>query len=244
MMHLPHFPESIIVSDQEIDCAHFPEDQQQFVDDLAREIHDVYVKSGKGRKIVGIAGPSGAGKSVLAELLCLRIGQLGTSFECVTVSIDAYHFRNSELKETIGEDGVPLSARKGRYDTYDVRALVACLKDFCAGVTVRFPLYSRVQHEPREGAVDVSSPDTLLILEGLWVSHDTNGWTEVGDLLLTSYYLDANAEVSREQTISRHERGGRSRSDAEAFYRDSDEKNVRIVEASQSRTSRSIRWPK
>jgi pantothenate kinase len=190
--------------------------------------------------VFGIAGPSGAGKSYLSVLSEALMRELDPSVRVVPISIDAYHYPNEYLASRPSERGT-LKDVKGRYDTYDVSALLYDLSEFRKGEkSVRFPVYSRKLHEPIPGAIKVDDGPTLLLVEGLWLLFEKGGWGEIRPLFDRIVYPDDDPSKLRERTVMRHERGGRAPDDAARHYDESDAVNRILVEATKARADETL----
>jgi putative kinase len=238
------FPEQVTVTDQVVDCTAMSDTKKAFVVDFTRHIIAFFKERGLKRSTIGIAGPSGSGKSFLS-VLAAEIGkQLTEDIDIVPVSIDAFHFPNNYLESTI-KDGTTLKEVKGRYDTYDVPALISRLEEFKAGARVHFPIYSRVLHEPVADSIAIThDKPTLLIIEGLWLLYDKGGWGNVRPFLDKTYYIDDTEAESRERTLKRHMMGGRAPEDAEWHYEESDLKNRALVVRTKLIADGVLVWPK
>src|SRR3989344_3879481 len=162
------FPSKIIVTDQIVNCAQFSDATKASVIDFTQHLLEDFQKNGMHRQIVGIAGPSGSGKSTLSVLVKEIGKEISSEVDIVPISIDAFHFSNEYLRAT-NADGKNLITVKGRFDTYDVPALIDHLGAFLRNESISFPEYSRTLHEARGNAVTITQRPTLLLLEGLWL---------------------------------------------------------------------------
>ena len=218
------FPAALVVTEQTIDISGFTPQQKFFYLNLFRETVGIYAAAKTGRVIIGMAGPTGAGKSVVAVLFQELAKRAGLPFAFATITIDAYHYPNRHLLSHFS-DGVALKQVKGRFDTYDVAALVRDLKVFAAGETVAFPAYSRTLHDPVPDRIRVAAPAALLLVEGLWLLSDLGDWGQVGPLLDFCYFIEADKERTRQAVIRRHMTGGRTFEDAARHYAEVDGQN-------------------
>jgi putative kinase len=228
------FPASLVVTDQVIDTAALrPEQQRAFVG-LFRRAIDLYTAARAPRYVLGLAGPTGSGKSVIAALFDHFAAQLALPFRFASVGIDGYHFPNAYLlSHTI--DGVVMKSFKGRHDTYDVAKLADALTAFREGRTVSFPVYSRALHDPVEDKIAVADGNVLLLLEGLWLLHDSPEWSRIGSLLHHSIFIEAQRDETRPFVIKRHAQGGRSIDNASAYYDTVDASNFDLVMRTKAR---------
>jgi len=199
------FPPTLLVTEQTIDISGFSQSQRTFYLNLFWEIVEIYRAQKKPRVIIGNAASREPG----AELA----RQAGLPFAFESVTIDAWHYRNEYLLSHFSA-GKPLKKVKGRFDTYDVRGLVADLEAFAAGKEVAFPVYSRKLHDPVKNSIHVTTAETLLVVEGLWLLHDAAGWEAVRPLLDFSFFIESDVERTKAPVIRRHMTGGRTLADA------------------------------
>lgn len=222
---IPMFPNSVIVTDQDIDLTGLSDAQRDYYRTLATHIMELYRSSGMARMVMGFAGQSGSGKSVTVEIMRSLILADNSDLTVCTADIDAFHFPNSKLNTMRDSKGVVLRSIKGRYDTYDVYALQDVLARFKAGEYVAMPRYSRVIHDPVADGVVVEEGPALLLIAGLWLLRDTPDWRAVRAHIDHMFSIEGDHVRMREYSIERHMRGGRSREDAETFYERSDAPN-------------------
>lgn len=233
------FPETVQVTDQEINTSVLSNNQREEYIKLFERILGIYESAQKSRVVIGLAGPTGSGKSVIASLFKQMASQLDLPFHFETIGIDAFHYPNSYLL-THEIEGKTLKEFKGRFDTYDVVKLTTSLKDFKEGKTVSLPEYSRKTHDPVENAITISEQKTLLLIEGLWLLSDKDGWQDVGEYLDYSFFVDAKKDAVRGSVIQRHMNGGRSVDEASAYYDGVDSENFNLVVNTRSKASEII----
>jgi pantothenate kinase len=233
------FPRRVIVTDHVIETSALaPETRQAFIG-LFRHVIDLYEAAGLPRYVLGLAGPTGSGKSVTAALFEDFATQLTLPFRFVGVGIDAWHFTNAYLSaHTI--EGAVMKSFKGRHDTYDVARLARGLRAFREGQEMKFPAYSRLLHDPVEDAVEVPEGNVLLLLEGLWLLHDSPQWSEVRSLLDHSIFIEARKDKVRPAVIKRHVEGGRTAEDASDYYDSVDASNFDLVMQTKKRADEVI----
>jgi pantothenate kinase len=229
----------LTVTEQTIDISGFTPQQKAFYLNLFQETVAMYHAAGKPRVALGIAGPTGAGKSVVAVLFKELAKQTRLPFAFEVITIDAYHYPNAYLLSHFS-DGIPLKQVKGRFDTYDVPALVRHLQTFAAGHNLAFPAYSRKLHDPVANSVPVTAQATLLIVEGLWLLFDRGGWDQMRPLLDFCYFIDSDKERTRQAVIRRHMTGGRTPEDAARHYDHVDGKNSDLTLQTRSRADKII----
>lgn len=188
-------------------------------------------KAGKRRSVAFLAAPPGAGKSTFAKALeTLAAGDGEIWLQCI--SIDGFHMTNEALRTLVIEtDAGPVRGieKKGAPETYDTEALREKLSALSEKDQVYFPVYDRNLHEPVQDAALLSAP--VVLLEGNWLLFDSCGWENLRDYADLTIYIDAAEEDLKEGLVERKMRGGKSRGEAEAWFRTTDGPNIRRVKA-------------
>jgi putative kinase len=233
------FPEKLLVTQQEIDTSFLTDSQRGSYLKLFQQVIQVYESKGKHRVAVGLSGPTGSGKSVIAALFKQIVHQLSLPFRFETLGIDAFHYPNDYLLTHTAGDKT-LKEFKGRFDTYDVPKLLKTLESFQTGRKIVLPEYSRKTHDPIEDAYVISEENVLLLVEGLWLLYDANGWEQIGNHLDFSIFINAEKDAVRASVIKRHTEGGRSPENAAAYYDSVDSKNFDLVLTTRNRANEVI----
>jgi len=229
------FPQSISVTDMEIDLRKLTEIQKNYYKNFLTQLLDLYTKKNQKRLLVGLSGPSGSGKSVMVFLMRELIEQIEKPFHFEVLGQDAFHYTNEYLNSHVDEQGFSLNEHKGRFDTFDTDLFSSKLEQFKANKKVRLPRYSRKIHAPVADVVCVDDGPALLLVEGLWLLHEDSGWASVSKLFDHHYFIETDLQKVEENVIERHMRGGRSREESEEFYKESDQKNNTMVQAHRER---------
>ncbi|MCU1354241.1 MAG: Pantothenate kinase [Acidimicrobiales bacterium] len=149
--------------------------------------------------VIGIAGSVAVGKSTTARVLQALLARWPDHPRVDLVTTDGFLFPNAELERR------GLMGRKGFPESYDVRRLLAFLRDVRSGVEeVEAPTYSHVVYDVLdEPGTIVHQPD-ILIVEGvnvLQVSAATT--TFVSDFFDFSIYVDAEVDDVRQWYVDR-----------------------------------------
>jgi pantothenate kinase len=186
------------------------------------------------RTMLGIAGPPGSGKSTLAQALLEHAGE-----RAAIVPMDGFHLANAELAR-LGRAG-----RKGAEDTFDSAGylnLLHRLRRQAPDEVVYAPTFLRDIEEAIAGAIPVPPATRLIITEGNYLLLERGYWAGVLPLLDEAWYVDVDPALRRERLVARHVRHGRAPAQAQAWVRDSDERNAELIEATRSRAHVLFRW--
>lgn len=233
-------PKKLIVTEQEIDISSLSDVQKEFYIDLFKEVIRLYQSKKKLRLVVGIAGPAGSGKSVIAAILQELSKQRPLPFRFESLGIDAFHYTNDFLISSI-VDGEPLKNHKGRFDTYDVPKLTDALTHFSLGHGCSLPAYSRKIHDPIENAVQIKKGEpALLVVEGLWLLYDKNGWDRVGKILDFSIFVNTDKDKVRQGVLARHVAGGRTPEKATEYYEANEAVNYSLIMKTKNKANKVI----
>lgn len=179
------------------------------------------------RIMLGLVGAPGAGKSTVAQALLEALGE-----RAVVVPMDGFHLANVQL-ERLGR-----RARKGAEDTFDsagYAALLQRLRRREPEQVVYAPDFRREIDEAVAGAIAVGPQVELIITEGNYLLLEQGAWAGVAGMLDHIWYIDIDPLERRRRLVERHMRFGRSAAQAEAWVRDTDEPNARLIEAGRAR---------
>lgn len=89
--------------------------------------------------------------------------------------------------------------------------------------------------DPVPNAITVPAHCPLVLVEGLYLLHNTDGWA-LSDVLHECWYLDTDPTVARQRLCQRHmTTWGLSRAEAEARITRNDALNAALVAATRGR---------
>jgi pantothenate kinase len=92
-----------------------------------------------------------------------------------------------------------------------------------------------------EGAVAVPPQARVVLLEGLYLLHDGDGWAGVRPLLEGCFYLDTPPPLARERLLARHQAAwGIGREEAEARVANNDGLNAQLVRGCRERADAAV----
>ncbi|MFN8020192.1 MAG: nucleoside/nucleotide kinase family protein [Acidimicrobiales bacterium] len=173
----------------------------------------------RGGRVLGIAGVPGAGKSTLAARLVEAWGPTAQ-----LLPMDGFHCADDELAR-LGR-----GHRKGAPDTFDVDGYVSALvrvHERTADVLV--PRFDRMLEAAIAGSIRIATSSELVVTEGNYLLLDDQPWRAVRPLLDEAWMVEADPAERIEQLVERHVHHGRDRAAAEAWVRDVDEPNARLI---------------
>ena len=186
------------------------EEVEQFYQPLAREL--IRRGSSQRRFLVAIAGPPGSGKTAFATLLVAVIDAVLKSEQAVMIPQDGWHYPNTYLNShTIDHNGETISLRqlKGAPETYDTDAAYSFLERVRQGGSLRYPVYSRLEHNPIADAGLVSQNHHWMILEGNYWLLQEPAWQPFQGLFDATIFLTADPGALIDGLRQRHLRGGK-----------------------------------
>jgi len=183
-----------------------------------------FLSTSTQRVIIGIVGKPGAGKSTLSDFLMQNL----PSGLVALVPMDGYHLSNKVLNKT-GK-----IARKGAPDTFDARGYSDLLKTITvSSETIYFPIFHREIEESIAAEGQISAETKVVITEGNYLLHQSDGWQMVRDFLTEAWYVEVDDGLRLERLVDRHELFGKERAAAIDWAHGTDEKNAQLVEASK-----------
>ncbi len=190
-----------------------------------------------GRVMVGIAGPPGSGKSTLAAQLATRVNAVTGTPIAVALGMDGFHLSKAQLRQM--PDPELAFARRGAPWTFDAAGFVARLNHLRrADSVVRWPDFAHEVGDPIADALEVVPVVRLVIVEGLYLLHDDDGWQDAQVVFDEVWYLHTPFEMAMDRLTQRHMRAWNfSRVQAEQRIAQSDGLNAELVRQSGVRAN-------
>ncbi|PWY95414.1 P-loop containing nucleoside triphosphate hydrolase protein [Aspergillus sclerotioniger CBS 115572] len=174
------------------------------------------------RTIISLSGPPGAGKSTIAATVIARLNALASKPFAIALPIDGFHYPRKYL------DGMTKSeeahARRGAHWTFDAKGalqLVKALHSSKAGQreVIYAPEFDHAGGDPVEGAIAVSPEISLILIEGNYLAYNRSPWSEMGDYVDDTWFVDVDVEVARRRIAQRHLDSGIEKTMEEALRR-------------------------
>lgn len=185
-----------------------------------------------GRRLIGLAGPPGSGKSHLAAQLSQSLSPAPP-----VVPMDGFHLAQAVI------DAKGLADRKGAPETFDAWGFVKLVTRLTTpvGDVIYAPRFNRRIEEPVAGAIPVTPGDSLVIVEGNYLLIEEPPWDRICPALDLRVYLELDDKTRVHRLVERHVRHGKTRTEAERFVRNSDERNAQLIKTSRDRADLIVR---
>lgn len=186
------------------------------------------------RIIIGIVGVPGAGKSTLATQLVAAVNAQSSPATAVALGMDGFHLSKAQLAQM--PDPARAFARRGAPWTFDAAGFVHTLARVRTGHATTWPDFAHDVGDPVPDAIVVSPQTRLIVVEGLYLLHDHDGWEHAHALLDEAWYLNTPMDVAMERLAKRHMQAwGFTREQAQQRIDQSDGLNAVLVAASAMR---------
>lgn len=160
--------------------------------EAAEQIRKLAAEKSPGQPLlVAVAGMPGAGKSTSG---CALERMLGSS--SLLVPMDGFHLPLAALKaRPDAEDAI---YRRGAPDTFDPASLQKCLQDIRnpdGPIEVMLPGFDHAKGDPVADQVRFDrAMHRIVLVEGLYLLHDADGWQGTAELFDWRLYLKADME--------------------------------------------------
>ncbi len=153
----------------------------------------------------------------------------------IVLSMDGFHLTKAQLRQMPDPDAA--LARRGAPWTFDAAALASRLQAIRAGArtnAVFWPGFAHGVGDPVEDALEVKAQTQIILVEGLYLLHPSDGWETVGQSFDERWYLGTPLEIARERLARRHmSASGLTRAQADTRIALNDALNAEIVSHSR-----------
>ncbi len=163
------------------------------------------------RSLTAVAGPPGIGKSafiqILSEILCIRCGKRISA----CAGMDGWHYSREYLQShTICKNGqeISLAEIKGSPESFDQAGFLNFVHDIFTFPSLKFPIYSRLQHEPIPDAGTITPENQLIFLEGNYLLLDEPQWNTLFPFYSSRIFLFTEKEKLLDGLLQRKISGG------------------------------------
>ncbi|MBU2021965.1 MAG: hypothetical protein KKA29_06570 [Gammaproteobacteria bacterium] len=157
-----------------------------------------------GRTLIGLTGGPGSGKSTLADYLLDHFTKQQNS-QVVCLSMDGFHLSKAQLQALPNSEEA--FARRGAPWTFDSTSFVKRVKKIKQGYQQDDTLWPSFDHalgDPIEDDLSIKKETRVILVEGLYLLHQQDGWQESKDLFDEHWFLDIPVEIAIERLAKRH----------------------------------------
>eukprot|EP00567_Pseudictyota_dubia_P011180 CAMPEP_0197434892 /NCGR_PEP_ID=MMETSP1175-20131217/2544_1 /TAXON_ID=1003142 /ORGANISM="Triceratium dubium, Strain CCMP147" /LENGTH=418 /DNA_ID=CAMNT_0042963755 /DNA_START=122 /DNA_END=1378 /DNA_ORIENTATION=- len=153
--------------------------------------------------LVGLVGIPGSGKSTCAEIVTTLVGGMDDGYDddhAIVMPMDGYHIPLQRLAES--DDAADLIYRRGAPDTFEPASLFDKLNEIAYGdsETVTLPGFDHSQGDPVPNQHTFTrSKNKIVIVEGIYLLHDSDGWEVMKRLFDWTIYIDADVDTCIER---------------------------------------------
>jgi pantothenate kinase len=175
--------------------------------DPIRVLKDITSTAKNNRRIlISIAGVPGSGKTTLADEL-KRDYLAATSNDpnsVAVLSIDGFHKTRDELQKMKNPEEA--FRRRGAPWTFDGIACGKRLHDvkYSSDYEIKWPSFDHAVKDPIPDSIVISPLCKLVIVEGIWTLHRSDGFETLEGIFDRNWYLDTPREVANERLAKRH----------------------------------------
>lgn len=176
------------------------------------------------------------GKTTLAQIITDRMNAAdyssGLSCErtAVCLSMDGYHMTRAELSEM--PNAAEAHERRGAPWTFNVHALHDMLNQVRNSTqNVYAASFDHAVKDPVENDIVILPENRLVVVEGLYLSLDQDGWRDISDIFDESWFVEVGRNVAVDRVIERHLKSGivDTREQADERARGSDYLNADLI---------------
>uniref|UniRef100_A0A7S4SG09 Phosphoribulokinase/uridine kinase domain-containing protein n=1 Tax=Alexandrium monilatum TaxID=311494 RepID=A0A7S4SG09_9DINO len=160
--------------------------------ELARGLREQAKEMPEGRPLmVALAGMPGSGKTTAAHAIERLLGP-----SCLVVPMDGFHLPMVALRAR--HDAADAIYRRGAPDTFDPASLRECLRQIRSPegpCELTLPGFDHAAGDPTPGGVRFERQrHRIVLVEGLYLLHDADGWEGTAEAFDRTVYLEADVE--------------------------------------------------
>jgi pantothenate kinase len=156
------------------------------------------------RTLIGLTGGPGSGKSTLADYFLDHFTTQQNS-QIVCLSMDGFHLSKAQLQALPNWEEA--FARRGAPWTFDSTAFVERVKKIKQGYQqddILWPSFDHALGDPIEDDLSIKKETRVILVEGLYLLHQHDGWQESKALFDEHWFLDIPVKVAIERLAKRH----------------------------------------
>lgn len=182
------------------------------------------------RTLIGLTGGPGSGKSTLANYLAEHFSQQ-ESASLICLSMDGFHLSKAQLNAL--PNAADAFARRGAPWTFDSEAFVKHVKQIQQSYQhsdILWPSFDHTVGDPIEDDLIIKQDTKVVLIEGLYLLHQQDGWQASKALFDEHWFLDVPVDDAIERLAKRHMQAwGFSHEQAMERIQQSDGLNAELV---------------
>lgn len=187
------------------------------------------------RTLIALTGGPGSGKSTFAEYVTSYFST--QQEQVINLSMDGFHLSKNQLSTLPNSEEA--FARRGAPWTFDSIAFVERVKAIHQGYEqedILWPSFDHSLGDPIEDDISIDKKAKVILIEGLYLLHQEDGWKEATELFDEHWFLDTPVDVSIERLAQRHmEAWGFSHKQAMERINRSDSLNAELVHSTKGK---------
>jgi pantothenate kinase len=156
------------------------------------------------RTLIGLTGGPGSGKSTLAAYLIEYFSKQKNT-QVICLSMDGFHLSKAQLHALPNSDEA--FARRGAPWTFDSAGFIERVKRIKQSYQLEDILWPSFDHalgDPIENDVSINKATKVVLIEGLYLLHQNDGWRESKALFDEHWFLDVPVKIAIERLANRH----------------------------------------
>jgi len=164
-----------------------------------------HLQSGSPRTVIALAGIPGSGKSTLAARLAAEVNAQAGPGIMTSLGMDGFHVPLFALRQM--PDPEEVLARRGSPWTFNDGALAMRLQQLREAdrhQAIGWPEFQHDVGDPVEDATFVNPEVRLVLVEGLYLLTQNEGWSRVSAQFDEKWYLDVPLDIAMERLAQRH----------------------------------------
>ena len=144
--------------------------------------------------------------------------------------MDGYHFYDADLRKK------GLHPHKGAHFTFDVQRFIEKLVEIKESPSmVSCPIFDRSIEDPVEDVNQILPSHRMVFVEGNYLLSRMYPWITIKHILDTSVFVQVDPKIQLQRLVARHQRGGKSRKEAEDKAYRTDLPNSELILRDQDR---------